>query len=337
MKDVKRITVLMPVYNGEKYLSEAIESILKQTYKNFNFLIINDGSTDASENIVKSYHDSRINYIVNERNMGIIKTLNKGLKLAQTEYIVRMDADDISLPTRLEKQIEFMDKHKDIAVSGSFTYIFDENGKQKNGFFHTGNKKIKTLLLFTNPIAHPAVIIRKEVLDRENYFYDEDHQAVEDYGLWEKISHSYKITNIPEVLLKYRINLEGITQSADKNITNRDVMHMKVYKQAFDNLGIEVAKDNLILYRSFVTGKAFKDKSNIPDISEFLRIVKKHIENPEYDLKTFNIFMNMYFITNCVNERLTYKEIVDIYKNYFSDVFCFNFKQKIKFIIQRYF
>jgi len=118
MKEPK-VTVLMPVYNGEKYLNEAIDSILGQTFKDFKFLIINDGSTDGTADILKSYKDSRIKVTNNEKNIGLTKSLNKGLKMAKSEYIARMDADDISLPTRLQKQVEFMDSHPKVGVCGT--------------------------------------------------------------------------------------------------------------------------------------------------------------------------------------------------------------------------
>lgn len=113
------ISVLMPVYNSEKYLNEAIESILNQTFVDFEFIIINDASNDNSENIIESYQDSRIKYFKNEKNLGVAKTLNKGLKLAQGKYIARMDSDDISLPERLYKQFKFMEVYNDIDVCGS--------------------------------------------------------------------------------------------------------------------------------------------------------------------------------------------------------------------------
>ncbi len=119
MKEKPRVTVLMSVYNGEKYLREAIDSILNQTFKDFEFLIIDDGSTDSSADIIRSYTDFRIRLIQNEKNIGLTRSLNKGLKLAKGEYIARMDVDDISLPIRFEKQVSFLDKYEDVKLVGS--------------------------------------------------------------------------------------------------------------------------------------------------------------------------------------------------------------------------
>ena len=120
------VTVLMPVYNGEMYLREAIDSILHQTFTDFEFLIINDGSTDNSETIILSYDDSRIRYEKNDSNLKLIATLNKGIELAKGKYIVRMDADDISIPDRIEKQVAFLEKNPDVGICGSWFTAFGQ-------------------------------------------------------------------------------------------------------------------------------------------------------------------------------------------------------------------
>jgi glycosyltransferase involved in cell wall biosynthesis len=121
-----RITVLMPVYNGEKYLREAIDSIFNQTFTDFEFLIVDDGSTDNSVEIINSYQNSRINLVKNDKNEGLVYTLNRGLSLAKGEYIARMDCDDISLPERLKKQIDFLDSNSEIAVVGTWIKVINE-------------------------------------------------------------------------------------------------------------------------------------------------------------------------------------------------------------------
>ena len=123
------VTVLMPVYNGAAFLPESIDSILSQTYKDFEFLIINDGSTDDSEKIILSYDDPRIKYLKNDVNLGVIGTLNRGLEIIKTKYIIRMDADDLALPYRIQVQVDYMDKHPDIVLSGSRKIHFSEDNK----------------------------------------------------------------------------------------------------------------------------------------------------------------------------------------------------------------
>lgn len=207
-----KVSVVMPVYNGEKYLRDAIDSILNQTYKDYEFIIINDGSTDKTEDIILSYHDSRIVYLKNEVNSKIVVTLNKGLDYASGEYIVRMDADDISMPERIEKQVQYMDKHSDIAVLGTAIKIFGDNTSEQVRTFSTKPHVLKVDLLFASCIAHPTVIMRKKILDQLGLRYDENFVGIEDYHLWWNIADKGNITTLLEPLLYYRIHPNQSTQ-----------------------------------------------------------------------------------------------------------------------------
>jgi len=184
------VTVLMPVYNASEFLREAMDSILDQTYEEFEFLIINDGSTDSSVNIIESYEDERIRLVHNTENFGLIKTLNKGIEMAFGKYIIRMDADDISENNRIEIQVNFMEKNNDVAVAGSNGVIFlsDKPLIKKPTDFPIKYSEIRCKLLFESPIIHPAVIMRKNVLLKNNYRYRNEYKDTEDYGLWMEIA-----------------------------------------------------------------------------------------------------------------------------------------------------
>lgn len=227
-----KVSVIMPAYNAEKYIGEAIESILTQTYSDFEFIIINDGSVDGTEKIINSYKDARIIYMANEKNMGIIVTLNKGLKIASGEYIVRMDADDISLPDRIEKQVEFMDKNMDIGVLGTGLRIFGEYIQESERIFKTSADELKAELLFNSCIAHPTVVIRKSVIVNNNLEYDKDFVGKEDFALWWEIAKVSKIATIPEVLLWYRVHGNQVTQK--RNELDREVSRKLLEKRLTD-------------------------------------------------------------------------------------------------------
>lgn len=197
------ISVVMPVYNAEKYLKESIDSILNQTYTDFEFIILNDGSTDNTEKIILSYDDQRIVYVKNEENLQIVKTLNKGIAISKGKYIARMDADDISLPERFEKQIKFMESNVDISVCGSFLETIGKEEKRIWKYPITP-ESIKVTLMFNSPLAHPSVIIRKSFFDKA--VYSLEYQKAEDYYLWVENSNESKYANIPEVLLYYRLH-----------------------------------------------------------------------------------------------------------------------------------
>lgn len=205
---IPRVSVLLPTHNSESFIAEAITSILNQSYKNFEFIIIDDGSTDGTRKILSQFSDPRIRIIEHPRNLGIVRSLNDGIVAAKGKYIMRMDADDISMPQRIEKQLEFMEKNLDVGLCGSCMEVFGE----KNYIWKAPETdlEIKTRLFFESPIAHPTVCIRKSILDKNQLIYKKDYQYVEDYKLWMEMSKVTKIGNIQEVLLKYRMHRSQI-------------------------------------------------------------------------------------------------------------------------------
>jgi glycosyltransferase involved in cell wall biosynthesis len=207
-----KISVVMSVYNGGKYLKLAVESILNQSFKDFEFIIINDGSTDKSLDLLKSFQkqDERIK-IISRENKGLISSLNEGIKLAQGEYITRMDADDISKTTRLEKQLKYMEENN-LMVCGAWAQGIDELGnKIKDMNYPPSEKKIKSSSLLHNPFIHPSVMFRKDVFKKAGG-YKKFFKHIEDYELWTRIVFKYKTGNIPEALLEYRLHNDQITQ-----------------------------------------------------------------------------------------------------------------------------
>jgi glycosyltransferase involved in cell wall biosynthesis len=226
------ISVIMPNYNNEKYLPEAIESILNQTYKNFEFIIIDDHSKDSSWKIIQNYagKDNRIKAFRNEKNLKIVKTRNKGFNLMSpnSKYIAIFDSDDISMPERLGKQVAFLEKNPDYGLVGSHTLIIDENseiiGYRK---YETDFKKIIKNMLKKNQFAQPSVMIKKSALLNTGY-YDDEFEVCEDYDLWFKFAKNYKIINIDEFLLKYRISN---TQSKSTKLKKTLIYTLKVQKK----------------------------------------------------------------------------------------------------------
>ena len=202
-----KITVLMPVYNAEKYLHEAIDSILNQTFTDFEFLIINDASTDKSKKIILSFKDPRIRYYENQKNLGVAKTLNWGLKLAKAKYIARMDADDIASSKRLQLQYEVLNQQENkLAVVVSYYDIINKKGNflytQKNS---VSPEEIYYTLQFRNCIGHPTVMFDKNIILKDFKGYSTSHEA-EDYDLWLRLASRYKFRKIKKRLLKLRIH-----------------------------------------------------------------------------------------------------------------------------------
>lgn len=207
------ISVIMPVYNAGGFLREAIDSILSQTFSNFELIIINDGSTDFSEDVIFSYSDSRIIYIKNDVNLRLIKTLNKGVAASRGEYIARMDADDVALPCRFEKQIAFL-YATGVDVVSSAVLKINANGKMIGigECLGCGEKESRFVMSLTNPINHPTVFAKKSAFEKFAYSDTLDASSVEDYELWSRmIDADLKFGILAEPLLLYRRAESNIT------------------------------------------------------------------------------------------------------------------------------
>lgn len=212
--DQPLISVIMPVYNTkEEFLREAIEAVLKQTYINFEFIILNDGSTNNAQDVILSYKDKRIVYVKHE-NMGVGKTRNRGFELAKGEFIAAVDSDDISLPERFEKQIKFLQENPDVSIVGSWFECFPELKIIKNP------ADVRFLdVLYGCCVANPTVMFRREDFKKYNLKYTE-MKVSHDYALWAQAVIKLKIRNIQEVLIKYRWHGDNI--SNDLEAVSRD-------------------------------------------------------------------------------------------------------------------
>lgn len=199
----------MPVFNGEKFLKEAIDSILKQTFIDFEFIIVNDGSTDNTRNIIQNYNDHRIKLLNNKSNLGISRAANIGIKASCGIYIARQDADDISMPERLEKEVSFLDQNKNVGLVGTYYFVINENGKILNTIkCLTKSIELRVKLLEGNQFCHGTIMFRRECIDKIGA-YREEFKLAEDYDLYLRIAERYDMANIPEPLYKWRINIKS--------------------------------------------------------------------------------------------------------------------------------
>lgn len=256
-----KVTVLMSVYDGTKYLREAIDSILGQTYTGFEFLIINDGSTDDSFDIIESYGDPRIRVFHNKTNLGLTKALNKGLRLARGEYIARMDADDISLPQRLEKQIEFLDRNQDIGICGTFTEtIGSVDGIWKYPMDHA---YIRSRMIFANSFAHSSVLLRTSILKEHKIFYDESFRFSQDYELWVRLSRHTKFANLPDILVLHRVHNESVG-TAHNRLQEETASRVRLAQ--IKKLAIYPCQEEVILHND-LSNRNFKSQRNFVQAS----------------------------------------------------------------------
>lgn len=241
-----KITVLMPVYNTEKYIENAISSILNQSFVDFELLIINDGSTDKSILKIEKYTDKRIKIISNNKNLGLANVRNIGLENINTEYIAFLDSDDISNFRRLEKQFDFLEKNPDYVLCGSWVETI---GKEKHIWkYESENELLKSQFIFSDPFATSAVMIRNNVLTNNNLCFDTSFPPCEDYDLWEKVINYGKIYNIPEILTYYRIH-DSQTSTNDKKKKQFIENDWRVQRRILEKLGLEITPNMEVVHR----------------------------------------------------------------------------------------
>lgn len=319
-----KVTVLMPVYNGEKYLKEAIDSILNQTFSDFEFLIINDGSTDNTVGIINSYNDSRIRLVHNDKNLGLITTLNKGFDLARGEYIARMDCDDVSLPDRLSKQVVFMEAHPGIGVCGTWFEFMDCGQVIKWPEQHDA---IKAQLFYNTALGHPTVMMRTDVIKRYEFYYDSLYEHSEDYELWIRLSEVTQLSNIPEILLKYRIHPDQISVVSSGN--QQSIVNL-IRKNQVEEFHLSPTKEDIQLHLSIVSNKIIDD-CMIPDADIWLRKLKSaNVVMKIYNEKRFNEMLANLWLNIFANKlNLSFLDVMRFLRSPLRKYSGINFKRKI--------
>ncbi len=283
------ISIIMSVYNGETYLKEAIESVIKQTFKNWELIIINDCSTDATGEILADFSrkDERIKVHTNEVNLKLPTSLNKAISLCRGKYIARMDADDICLPDRFEKQYKFMEENSDVALS-SCRFMTVKNGVYASGGAggRCDNNALRAMLLVANPILHPGVIAKAEVMKKFNY--DTILTCTEDLELWTRMAaENLKIQILPECLLIYRLHDKQITSTT---IERQHTEVLKIQNKYYASLLQEMDEE---MQKFYISGIYFKEDADIYRFLEYAkwlkRVTAKNFDNNSINYALFEI------------------------------------------------
>lgn len=269
------ISVIMSVYNGEEYLIEAIESVRNQTFKNWELIVINDCSTDSTAKILADFSlkDERVKVHTNEVNLRLPSSLNKAISLCTGKYIARMDADDICLPERLEKQYKFMEENSDVALS-SCRFLTVKNGVYASGGAggRCDFKALRAMLLVSNPILHPGVIARAEIMKKFNY--DTTLTCTEDLELWTRMArNNQKLQILPECLLIYRLHDKQITSTTlERQHTEVSKIEQKYYSSLFEEMDEEMLK-------FYIGGIYFKENADVDKFLEYAKWLRKASKN----------------------------------------------------------
>jgi len=255
MSNVPKISVVLAVYNGERYITPSIESVLTQSFRDFEFIIINDASTDSTLTIINSYNDPRIIIHNNNENMGQTASLNAGLRIARGKYIARTDAGDISMPERFLKQVQYLDNNTNYDILGTAAFQYDLAGKFcGNVFMPNKPSTILQRIFFACPVIHVSVMMRRErILQLGGY--NESYRILADYGLWAKaLQNGFRFWNLGEVLAGYLITPDSFGSSHGRGRSVQEAAHI-ICEVAVNITGIQLSLDQAEdLYRFFVFG-----------------------------------------------------------------------------------
>jgi glycosyltransferase involved in cell wall biosynthesis/precorrin-6B methylase 2 len=338
-KKFPQISVVMPVYNAEKYVKMAIESVLNQTYKNFEFIIINDQSTDSTLKIINSFKDFRIKVINTNKNIGVAKALNIGLNFIKGKYIARMDADDICVINRFKILKKYLDSHLKVGVVGSWVSKINDIGnviKEEQPI--TKFLEIQKQIIYHNPIVHSTVMFRSSLIVKYGT-YDERLNGAEDWDLWLRYAKFTEIVNLPQILLKYRNNQDSIS---NKRIKKIEVANILLLAKAFTKYKYPIRHSWYILKTiiSFIIPSIIKEifLKNFNKIEFFLkRLIIICIKKTEY---LSSLSLHLVKFTKKHSDAIHPKHLISIrepfYLKYFKskdivlDIGCHNGQRTIK-------
>lgn len=277
------LSIIMPVYNASQFVSEAIQSALNQTYKDLELIIINDGSSDNSKSIIKSFTDSRIKYFENKKNSGIVFSRNRGLKLANGEYIGMLDADDIAFPEKFEEQIAFLQKNTSFGMVGSWARFIDKEGKPISGSWKltASPERIPSIMFFKNYFLQSAVLYRSSCI--RNYTFKRGFDILEDYLIWLEIIKDYKCWNLQKYLVSYRIHGGGVTK---KHSGEKLEKEKKVFRILFQELKLDPTSQELEMHLLIRNDQKISDIKTLKSIEKWLlKILEKNRSLGVYNQK----------------------------------------------------
>lgn len=324
------VSVVMSVYNGEVYLDEAIESVLNQTYKEFEFIIINDGSTDNSLDIINSYNDKRIVLVNNDLNKGLIYSLNKGIEMSKGEYIARMDADDICLPERFEWQVKQFLEQPGAVIIGSDYYLL--NG-EKNTYIKNRNDSDyqKAVLLFAPCFCHPTVMIRN-IFKEKNIYYNLNFIHAEDYKLWTDLYAIGDFLNVGRPLLKYRHHLQQL--SNHKHETQLSISK-EIRRQYLQQLNFKLSEREFEILNTIGNNMFIKSFGLLKDIENcLLRLKEENRVNKKFNESSFNKFLYKFWLDSCGNTNLGMKAFRFFFSSEIADYNSLTFMDKNIFLLK---
>lgn len=303
--------MLLPVYNAQRWLGAALDSILNQSFGNFELLVMDDGSNDETPQIIRKYGDPRMRVVREERNQGLVPTLNRGIELAKGRYIARMDADDVAHPRRLELQFAFLEGNRDVAICG--TWFRTTHGARRVAVRPpTRHDDIDAHLFFRSPFGHPTVMIRRDFLEKSGLRYDAAARHAEDFDLWVRSRSWTRFANLPRFLLQYRAHSEQVSSGyvdAQKNAGDR--IRLRQLASLVPNASSEEQQLHL---RICDDHNAFASTTELERAGMWLKSLQRKNEvAPIFSPRSFGKALDDLWYGGCIRAKVTAKDRVTIY------------------------
>lgn len=311
-----KISIIMSVYNSEKFLEESIESLLEQTFKYFELIITDDCSTDNSEHILEGFskRDPRIILIKNIENIGLTKNLNKMIAIAKGKYIARMDSDDISVANRLETQFNFMENNSQIGVLGADGKIF---GEKRNSIFINRpqfNNEIKAAFFFENLLVHSSVFIRRSIIKEFNILYDENFRIIQDYELWVRMTEFTKFHILPKILVLYRVSDTNISNTTKIKENYRQDILKRIHEYYFIKNNFIFNCNQLNTHIDMIHKNQISDILTFSEIENWLGYIKRQNEKiNSFDENYFNFMISKHWFKCCTKSSSLGPKIIFYY------------------------
>ena len=326
-----KVSVFIPVFNGEKYVEKAIQGVLRQTFQDFEIIIVNDGSTDSTLEEIDKFTDPRIKVYNNPKNLGLAATRNRGLELANAEYLAINDCDDISYPLRLEEQVTYMEAHKAVGILGTSARRIFPDGTHKLWSYPKNSEEIKCRLFWGSAVINSTAVLRLEDLHRYKLRYREDFPPCEDYDLFERAQHYFRIENLNKVLIDYLEHSNNVTFTmSEKSRCNSN----RIGLRQVESLGIFLTEKIERIHEKVLNCSFDNDFDSLLEIKDLLEtLVGKNNDSRLYSKKVFNRQLAERWFLLCYHSNL--QEGKKIYfSSFLSDFYPLNYKEKIKFSIK---
>jgi len=321
--DNPELSIVLPVFDRERYIGETLKSLINQTYRDFELIIVDDASTDASLQIARSFDDPRIRIITNDRNRGIAFSRNRGLQEASGRFVAPFDSDDIALPDKFRKQTDFLKQYPEFGMVGSWARMIDENGRllRRNWKLNAKPERIPAIMLFRNYFVQSSVVIRSEAIPAGGYV--ENFDLGEDYRMWIEIAEKYKTYNLPEYLILYRLHTQNIMKSDAWKVMKYD---QQIFQYLFRRLEIKTDDQVFSALFNIKNSEMIRDMNQLSEIEKLLMmILQQNAKLKLYDQRqlskeVFNRWMKCCYKSRThfwasINKFLSSPLTVDLYKS----------------------